>query len=61
MAQFILQKKSETKVKVTRANFGNCHWVDHKQPERGKYEYLQQNLSSLEMAKSEISQLSVRL
>ena len=61
MAHFILYKKPETKVKVTRANFGNCHWVNHRKPERLKYEYLQQNLLSLEIAKSEISQLSVRL
>ena len=46
---------------VTRANFGNCHSASHRQPERLKYEYLQQNLLSLEIAKSEISQLSFRL
>ena len=61
MAQFILQKKRQTKVKVTRANFGNCHLVNHRQPERLNYEYLQQNLLALEIVKSEISQLSVRL
>ena len=61
MAQFILHKKPETKVKVTRANFSNCHSASHSQPERLKYEYLQQNLLSLEIAKSEISQLSFRL
>ena len=57
MAQFILQKKRQTKVKVTRANFGNCHLVNHRQPERLNYEYL----LALEIVKSEISQLSVRL
>ena len=51
-AHFILHKKPETKVKVTRANFGNCQLVSHRQPERLKSEYLQQNFLSSEIAKN---------
>ena len=60
-AHFILHNKNPETKEVTRANFGNCHSASHRQPERLKSEYLLQNVLSLEIAKNEISQLSVRL